>query len=362
MNGKRPPLLAEKGFSVTELLIAVVVSLVLMAGVIQLLIANKQAYRLQEGTSILNENARFVTQRVQHDVRMGSNWAGAGKDDVKAHTDVTGLGDCPLSLAMALDKTSDPLGIQGIQGAGTPPVPMDKCIPNENYVANSDIVVIRYAETDAVPPADPDTTNGSVCDWVGAGDCRNDLFLRSAVGFNAVVAQGKNLGTAASAYAFLKVNGTTDPPGTGNYRYRAYALYVRPCQRLPTVTPPLVAKCDPTLDDTPTLVRVALDGVTPVHEDLVAGVEQMQALYGVDSDNDGNAERYFAANSVTDWNRVVSMRINLLLRDLEKDVSYTSPATFGMLDSFTYTVPTGARDYRRKQLITVVQIRNLSRS
>lgn len=113
-------------------------------------------------------------------------------------------------------------------------------------------------------------------------------------------------------------------------------------------------------------MRVALDGpdadTVPDHEDLVAGVEQMQALYGVAPGNDGNAQQYLPASSVTDWNLVVSVRVNLLLRGLDRDVTYTSPATFDMLDNFTYPVSTTEREFHRKQFTTVVQIRNLSRS
>ncbi len=351
MNGKR--LRTEDGFSITELLVAVAVSLILLAGVIQLLVANKQAYRLQEGASMLNENARFAMQRIQHDMRMGSNWAGAAKDAAEADSSVDGFtSNCAKLLARDLDGSSELKGIEGLQGATTSPLDAT-CIPDAIYVDNSDIIVVRFAEAEPVPSTDPDTTNdAAICDWIGATSCDEDLYLRSAVGRNAIIAQGNDMSTAVSGRPTLN---DADGPGIANYRYRAYAFYVRPCQKLSGTT------CSATVDDTPTLVRVALDGDTPVHEDLVAGVEQMQALYGVDSDNDGNAEQYLAANSVSDWNRVVSVRVNLLLRELEKDVSYTSDATFGMLDSFTYTVPTGKRAYRRKQYTTVVQIRNLSR-
>jgi type IV pilus assembly protein PilW len=48
----------HSGLSLVEMLVAIVVALILVAGIIQLLISNKQAYRLQEGFSMLNENGR----------------------------------------------------------------------------------------------------------------------------------------------------------------------------------------------------------------------------------------------------------------------------------------------------------------
>ena len=355
MNGKRPLRASQAGFSITELMVAVAVSMILLAGVIQLLITNKHAYRLQEGTSILNENGRYALQRLQHDMRMAGNWAGAAKDDARAHTDLSGLpstDDCAKRLAMALDMSSELRGIEGIEGDVNSP--FTDCIDELNYVDNSDIIIVRFSEPVPVPFADPDTANGGVCDWIDAADCREDLFLRSSVGFNAVVAKGRNM--AAAALANPALNQDPSNPAIANYRYRAYAYYVRPCQILSG------AVCNAAVDSTPTLVRVALDGTAPVHEDLVAGVEQMQAIYGVDLDNDGNADRYFPASGVNDWNLVVSVRANLLLRSPDRDVAHTSPATYGMLDNFTYTVPTTERDFHRKQHTTVVQVRNLTRS
>jgi type IV pilus assembly protein PilW len=47
---------------------------------------------------------------------------------------------------------------------------------------------------------------------------------------------------------------------------------------------------------------------------MVAGVENMQVLYGEDTDDDGVANRYRTADSVANFDDVVSMRIGLLLR------------------------------------------------
>ena len=54
--------------------------------------------------------------------------------------------------------------------------------------------------------------------------------------------------------------------------------------------------------------------------ELVEGVENMQILYGVDSDDDGVANQYFSADDATtfDFNNVVSLRLSLLMRSSEK--------------------------------------------
>ncbi len=47
-------------------------------------------------------------------------------------------------------------------------------------------------------------------------------------------------------------------------------------------------------------------------EELLDGIENMQILYGEDTDSDTQPERYFTANNVTTWNDVVSVRVGFL--------------------------------------------------
>ncbi len=343
MIGSRRRSARQSGFSVTELLVAITVSLILLAGVIQLLVSNKQAYRLQENTSVLNENARFAVQRLSQLLRMGSHWGGASRDAIRPHSDVSGHSDtCTKHLATSTNDTNTVLGIEGVNGAATSP--FTDCVSNADYVANSDIILVRYSNpNDCVDSGD-------------LGNAQNEgrLWVRSAVAFNAVVFEGEDLSDVTGANPALQ--DITDPPGVSNCAHGAYVLYLRPCQRLGTGD-----VCDASLDSTPTLVLLRLDGTTPEPEELVAGVEQMQVVYGEDFDNDGAADRYVAANSVSDWSFVVSLRVNLLIRNLERDVAYNGPASVNMLDGFTYSIPTDERRYRRKQYTVVIQVRNMSR-
>ncbi|MEN8762921.1 MAG: prepilin-type N-terminal cleavage/methylation domain-containing protein, partial [Thiogranum sp.] len=48
------------GFSMVELMVAMTISLLLMAGVVQIFGSSKASYVMQEGTSRLQENARFT--------------------------------------------------------------------------------------------------------------------------------------------------------------------------------------------------------------------------------------------------------------------------------------------------------------
>lgn len=61
------------GLSLVELMIALVISLVLMLGVVQVFMASQAASRLSEGASRVQENARFALDFLERDIRMAGH-------------------------------------------------------------------------------------------------------------------------------------------------------------------------------------------------------------------------------------------------------------------------------------------------
>lgn len=64
---------------------------------------------------------------------------------------------------------------------------------------------------------------------------------------------------------------------------------------------------------------------------LVEAVDNMQILYGEDTNNDDSANRYVNANNVIDWQRIMSVRIALLL-------STVTPLRTGEVETETYAL------------------------
>lgn len=60
----------QKGFSLVEIMLALTISLFLLAGFVQLFIGSKQTYRFSDGLSRLQENGRFAIDRLAFDIRM----------------------------------------------------------------------------------------------------------------------------------------------------------------------------------------------------------------------------------------------------------------------------------------------------
>jgi type IV pilus assembly protein PilW len=60
----------QRGLSLIEILVSLMISLFLIAGVIQLFISSKQTYRSYDALSRLQENGRFALEAMSRDVRM----------------------------------------------------------------------------------------------------------------------------------------------------------------------------------------------------------------------------------------------------------------------------------------------------
>ena len=88
---------------------------------------------------------------------------------------------------------------------------------------------------------------------------------------------------------------------------------------------------------------------------MVEGVEDMQILYGEDTDADNVANRYVPSDEVGSMENVVSVRISLLLRSVENNLT-TAPAPYTYMGTTT-TPPSGRplpaqgvqRDHQRAQ-------------
>ena len=127
-----------------------------------------------------------------------------------------------------------------------------------------------------------------------------------------------------------------------------------------------VAECNECGRDTiPTLKRVEFDGDRIVETALVEGVENLQAEYGFDRDNDGNADVYLPGLSGipgapdNDWVNVVAARLYVLARSADDELGHVEADRrydFGQVG-----VEPGANDaHKRAMIATLVRMPNVA--
>ncbi|MEQ8659595.1 MAG: PilW family protein, partial [Gammaproteobacteria bacterium] len=332
--------------------------------------ANKQSFRFSQALSRMQEDGRFAMQAIARDIRMAGYVGCSSRRQVEVNTVANGTPPA-VDLANALVGFDDG---DGWWTATDPPqdhLGTDLVICNTAGGGNatcqvSDIVqVLRASETATLVAADMATAGGPVSvrqadfpgfqpaitvggstagteDLVLVTDCRRaDLFRATALADasgvkritpNAALQQTYRAGSIISPLVgatYFIADDNSDADGDGN------------------------------ADPVPALYRIGLadGGVAPAALPVAKGVEMMRVTYGVDTGGDEYADAYVDAAGVTDWSRVVSVRISMLIKSKEDFVT-DAPVPVTFVDGTA--VNTGANADRRLRLVfsTTVGLRN----
>jgi Tfp pilus assembly protein PilW len=326
-----------------------------VAGLIQVLLANRKSYQLQQGTNILQQNVRFASDRIGWSLRKADFWGGNNGSVVTGSPSVTARGSC--TAAWILDTRN---GVYGYEGGAT--FPIAGCVDDADYVKGSDVLVARYVDADGMDPAASSTISA----------LPQQVYLVSAIGQQAALFLGHD-----------PVPTTPPASAIGRYVY-AYHLdmyYLRPCSNPDGGTN--TSHCDAADDDgnpIPTLMRMRLDSTGNLAaEPLVEGIEQLQLRYGVTStDISQMVPVYKDASAVAadEWSRVIAVDVGMVAVSQQRDISMPHTGTFA-IGNCSYqvkdgsTVTTGCTNFNvagtkpwqfaRTPLTQVVQLRNRTR-
>jgi len=320
----------QHGLSLIELMVAMALSLILMAGVFQIFVGNKKSFELTRDLSDMQENGRMALTFLSESVRMADHWAGLEGGDVSSSAALTGglTGDC--DLVWMFDTA---VALQGFEGGTTADTDIDDCLGN-NYLPNTDVLVMRYADgRELVSDAElADASNAS------------KVYIRLSLTDGGQIVNGADSGAVIADI----------PAGNGvqTFPYAAELYFIRACS---------MENAGVCIDDIPTLVRLSLSGDNYVQQPLVEGVEQVQYDYGVDTDDDLVVDDYVASGGVADWDEVMSVRISVIARASQIDIEVTDANTYDMAGNYTHTADVAVNQFRRKQYNREVHVRNRSR-
>jgi type IV pilus assembly protein PilW len=321
----------QRGVTLIEMMIALVLGLVLIAVMMQVFLRNRSTYAFNDGLSLIQENARFALEHVSNSARMAGS--------IGCLTNVGVINN----LAGAANPFRDDLvnGVQGYEAIGTnpgetfaaadvDPAPLDDAdswspaLPDEladpaRVIPGSDVVVIRNvsgASSALVTPfSDEDVLHvGAPVDFLAGEilvvtDCQKaSIFQATSVtptGF------GADIGHDSSA--LTPGNSPPDEWGTD----QSYGLGSE-VARLET----LAFYAGQGANGSPSLYQLRLqrtDDTTSafVTEELVEGIDTMQARYGLDTNADRQVDTWATADAIdaaNSWADVLSVEITLLAR------------------------------------------------
>ena len=376
----RPGLAPRRQLGVTliELLISLALGLAVLVGLSAVYVAAKQSFRYQETSGRLQEDASYALDAIAKDLRM-TGFAGCrGVDAVTVSGTTTyyptlGLTTAPTAItgpnplatvvsadAMVTFKPLSPANIVRGFDATVPSamfavgsVPTSGTTDSLYFTGGSmnavSVTAAMSTATDALTiGTDSQSWGTSAAYHMVVSDCNNSSFFVGQLATSG--------GVTSIQHTTANGNAAATFPGSAIYGVDAIVMPVE-------WTFYYVATR--TGASTPSLYRVTYDGTSrKTPEEIVSNVETMKLHYGENTANDGSGAPTMQANvwrttaaAVTDWSRVVAVRIGLMMVSSESGVMgdvVSSPTLLGS----AYTVPTAAATRVHKEFSTTVVLRN----
>ena len=318
----------SEGFSLVELMVAMVVSLIIISGAFTMHNSTRKIQVKNEEQMDMVADARFAIEMIAYDLRHAGSWGGTNKDgliackstDTTCGAPLTAGNDCAVSGSpvWAYDLSRPVFATDAANPYST------TCIPaTEGYLAGTDVLEVRYADSNAIASAN-----------LRAGQA----YVRSNF-INGQVFSG-NTPPELKAYESSAL--------TANHELHAYAYYISD-------------HTDADGDGIPSLRRASLvSGPSIQSQVLVSGVVDLQVQFGVDTTGDGFVNRYDSPATVTaddNWFNVYAAKVWLLMRTDKQQLGVDTSKTF---DIAGVSVSQGGQDdFRYFMVSSVVDMRNL---
>jgi type IV pilus assembly protein PilW len=340
----RAKLFRQAGLSMIELMVAITISLFLLIGLVSVFATSNQTYMDLARASQQIESGRYAVQTLANEIAHAGFYGRYSQTPVIPGT----LPDPCVNNNMASLLSAIALPLQGYDAPGSSPI--TACLPAANFLAGTDIIVVR--RVDSTQAAGDGTTipNGALN--------ANFIYMQANADSTAtpVIAVGTGVSAADQTTFPLKNKDPTQYAPVRQFHVSIY--FIAPC----SVPNGGGSVCTGAADDNgapiPTLKRIELtsNGVMSVVP-IAEGIENLQIDYGIDTDKDGVPDTAYttAPASTTDWTNVVAVRISVLARNIEP--------TNGFVDSKTYDMGVGGGvtpggPYKRHVYNTVIRIVN----
>jgi type IV pilus assembly protein PilW len=341
MKRTNPRGLHQSGFSLVELMVALVIGSILIIGAVYVYTRSRASYSVNENISRLQETARYAVSTMEPDVRLANFWGlindasiitgRVGNVPLAMSAGADGCGaNLPIDLARAIDGSNNTYGLACAAGG-----------PTATAQPGADTVIVRHADEASVAPL----TNG-------------------------IQVYSTRQGSASALFQDGNAPGalTVDPrygPQAEVHDLVVNAYYVAASSSSGNTVPSLRRH------------RLERQAIGPgfTDEEVIPGVEDLQIQFGIDlgaddngdgvpDDRDGNGrpDRYngIAVRYVNPGDpalaggQIVAVRLWLRIRAEQPEVGYFDNKTYEYADvRFT------ANDSFRRLLVSrTIQIRN----
>ena len=370
---------SSRGFSLVEMMVAIVIGLILLAGVSSVMVSTKRTYNTQDSLGRLQENARIAMVILERSLR---------------NAGYIGCNINPSNITSVIDSSSDPYSfnltnlLEGSEsggnwypsgatlastlkdGSGNPITPR----------AGTDLLYIRGAESDGTLQLQDKMNKQSASLKVNqpSGIADGEILILSDCSSTDIF-QATGVNTSGGFDNILHNTGSTVPGNVmlegGAKLSKNYGTDAKLMSFQSTIYYIGTGK-----SGEPALFRRRISTTgTFTTEELVEGIENLQVLYGEDTNSDRVADVYRKADAVVNWGNVVTVRFGIIARALANlnadrrtanrnfdvkplDIDGDGIADFTGAETTSTTSDTGVtikdRLYDRRMFRTTVLLRN----
>ena len=336
---------SQRGFTLIELMISLVIGLLLSAAIVKIYVDTSQIYKFQNAVSEVQENGRFASAFLRRATRLAGNFGCDASKDISGST----LSDAeekrllffnPEPPGGAPPQPAQPIG--GSEGGGVAGVNGE----------NSDELILRGS------------TGGGVRLTANPANAAADLTVEA----NSGIDDGNTFGVISNCETteIFKINDVGNSAASDTIDFDGTLGVIYTTEKGTRVQEVEVvhycigqAEAWTALNNLMALRRLINPGAGQTcpnnGEELVEGIQNLQVLYGVDTDAPAYnfANRYVTAPA--DMSRVKSLRVELLVRSLANAVTSTAvPPTLAGA-----AIPLAANDrYLYKVMTNTITLRN----
>lgn len=311
----------QSGISMVEVLVALIISLFLLGGIVQVYVGNKTTFAFTSALAEIQENGRFAVDMMSQDLRMAGEWGCINFDPA----DTSNVNNTLSALTMispfnpVLHNYHSRDGIEGTENDG---------------LNGSDSITIRGGKTvqaNIVSPFRAAATQSIVSTAAPSLDV-NDILLIQRCGANDLLIDEEAdilqvTGIDRTLAGGTRYDITLSAPKSQQYQNDASLI------ELQTVTYSIAAGAS----GQPALWRADFAN----NQELVEGVQEMQILYGIDTDIPGDQfpNRYVPSTGVgADFENVVAIRVMILVRSIDDFVT-EAPQTYTWINGAQILAP-----------------------
>ena len=320
----------QSGFSLVELMVAIAVGLLLVAG-LAVLFANSSQSSSELDKSIRQmENGRYAVELLSKDIAVAGYYGEvslAGLTYSSPNACATALSG--LGWDNAIATVPEP-----ITGLSDSAITALTCLPNQRPGTIG--LVVRRLDTVAVAA----TSISDGTPYLQSSRCANSTIDLSSINF-IFSATGSN-------FTLRNIDCSTT---NSVRRYVTRVYYVADCD-----------ECG--IDTIPTLKRAELVGTQLVVSPLSQGIEKIALDYGFDTNSSGTPSVFRTSLSgVTGaednkWSNVVAVRLYVLSRTTESSAGYSDGKTYSL--GLSGTVGPFTDNFKRRAYATTVRINNVA--